>query len=186
MAKFGFDKLREQVLDFVDAEWQFIKEEAAGDTPIEKLLFAALRSTFLVGSTELAWLEVVPNIEVLATRQEEMKKEKKAKLNLLCVPQAQIGDRRVDFLFVSFVPSYPLDTENWTEPVWRKLVIECDGHDFHERTKEQASRDKSRDRSFVLEGYDCFRFTGSEIWKDPLGCADQITEWVMNGWINGH
>ena len=24
----------------------------------------------------------------------------------------------------------------------KKMVIECDGHDFHERTKEQARRDR--------------------------------------------
>lgn len=57
-----------------------------------------------------------------------------------------------------------------------KIAIECDGHDFHERTKEQAARDKSRDRSIVAEGYALFRFTGSEIWADALGCAEQVVD----------
>lgn len=46
------------------------------------------------------------------------------------------------------------------------LVIECDGHAFHEKTKDQAARDKSRDRALTALGYTVLHFTGSEIWKD--------------------
>lgn len=53
------------------------------------------------------------------------------------------------------------------------LVVECDGHDFHEKTKEQAKRDKSRDREMKIMGHDVFRFTGSEIFNDADGCAKQ-------------
>ncbi len=49
-------------------------------------------------------------------------------------------------------------------------VIECDGHDFHERTKEQAQRDKKRDRELQAAGYKVFRFTGSEIWRSRGEC----------------
>jgi hypothetical protein len=50
-------------------------------------------------------------------------------------------------------------------------VIECDGHDFHERTKEQAAHDKRRDRHMQGLGLKVLRFTGSEVWADPFGCA---------------
>jgi len=66
-------------------------------------------------------------------------------------PQAQIGEYRVDFL-VSFFSE--------------KFIIECDGHDFHEKTKEQAGRDKKRDRRLQASGFKVFRFAGSEIWKN--------------------
>lgn len=56
----------------------------------------------------------------------------------------------------------------------RKLVVECDGHEFHERTRAQAAHDKQRDRYFVAEGLRVMRFTGSEIFRDPLGCVDEI------------
>lgn len=55
-----------------------------------------------------------------------------------------------------------------------KIAIECDGHDFHEKTKEQARRDKKRDRYLQTEGWLVARFTGSEIVKDPVGCATQV------------
>lgn len=51
------------------------------------------------------------------------------------------------------------------------VVVECDGHDFHERTKDQAARDRRRDRTIQGWGASIFRFTGSEIHHDALGCA---------------
>ena len=55
-----------------------------------------------------------------------------------------------------------------------KVLVECDGHDFHEKTKGQASRDKEKDRILVRNGYHILRYTGSEITKDPFKCADDI------------
>lgn len=55
-----------------------------------------------------------------------------------------------------------------------RIAIECDGHDFHERTKEQARHDRSRDRALTLAGWTVLRFTGSEIHADPIKCASDI------------
>jgi very-short-patch-repair endonuclease len=54
-----------------------------------------------------------------------------------------------------------------------KLVVECDGHQFHERTKEQAAHDKRRDRELMALGFHVLRFTGSEVW---FGAADAARE----------
>jgi Protein of unknown function (DUF559) len=54
-----------------------------------------------------------------------------------------------------------------------KIAIELDGHDFHERTKEQARRDRSRDRLFVGDGWKVLRFTGSEVFASPEQCCAQ-------------
>jgi very-short-patch-repair endonuclease len=53
------------------------------------------------------------------------------------------------------------------------VVVECDGHNYHERTKEQAAHDRRRDRELQERGFKVARFTGSEIWADPFGCAAQ-------------
>jgi very-short-patch-repair endonuclease len=50
-------------------------------------------------------------------------------------------------------------------------VIECDGHDYHERTKEQARHDRKRDRELLMLGVTTVRFTGSEIFTDGANCA---------------
>ena len=57
-----------------------------------------------------------------------------------------------------------------------KIGVECDGHDFHEKTKEQAARDKKRDRDLQALGYRVLRFSGSEIYRDVNACILAIFE----------
>jgi very-short-patch-repair endonuclease len=51
--------------------------------------------------------------------------------------------------------------------------LELDGHDFHERTKEQAERDKKRDRDLQSIGWQVARFTGSQVYRDPIAVAHE-------------
>lgn len=51
-----------------------------------------------------------------------------------------------------------------------KLVIECDGHEFHS-SKEQIAHDNERNRTLILNGYDVIHFSGSEIYKEPAKCV---------------
>lgn len=46
--------------------------------------------------------------------------------------------------------------------------------------KEQASKDKQRERSLSSQGYKIFRFTGSEIFKDPFKCIHEIITYIEN------
>ncbi len=63
-----------------------------------------------------------------------------------------------------------------------KIAIEADGHNYHERTKTQAARDRSRDRALTLAGWTVLRFTGSEIWRDPQACAQQVYDCVLKAY----
>jgi len=83
---------------------------------------------------------------------------------LQVTPQAVIDKYRADFLFLI------LDEAKKT----KRLVVEVDGHDFHERTKAQAAKDRSRDRWMAENGYDVMRFTGSEVYANPCKCALEI------------
>lgn len=60
----------------------------------------------------------------------------------------------------------------------RKLVVECDGAEFHAITKEQVERDKRRDRYCAARGICVMRFSGAEIHRDPRGCAIEVGLWV--------
>lgn len=51
------------------------------------------------------------------------------------------------------------------------LLVEIDGHEFHERTKQQASSDRARDRRLMRCGYRVARFTGGDVHADPAECA---------------
>lgn len=57
-----------------------------------------------------------------------------------------------------------------------KVCIEVDGHDFHEATKEQAQRDKSRDRYLQAMGWKVVRFTGSEVSRNAWQCVEDLLE----------
>ena len=59
------------------------------------------------------------------------------------------------------------------------VIVEVDGHEYHERTKEQAEYDKSRDRFMTSTEAKVFRFTGREVHRDAKGCAYEVLEYVM-------
>lgn len=60
------------------------------------------------------------------------------------------------------------------------IVVECDGHDYHERTKEQAAHDRKRDRAMTEAGITVLRYTGSEIWRNPFACAQQTIQLALS------
>lgn len=55
-----------------------------------------------------------------------------------------------------------------------RIIVELDGHDFHERTPEQAQKDKSRDRELQAKGWHVLRFTGREVLRDPWLCLNEV------------
>lgn len=122
------------------------------ESPIEAMLAAALLFTD----------RLTPNLSplILALHCEINDYGDKARL---LIPQFKLNDYRIDFAYLE-------------QDVL--VCIECDGHDFHERTKLQAARDKQRDRNIQAAGYPILRFTGSEIWNDPFYCATQIHDFV--------
>lgn len=78
-------------------------------------------------------------------------------------PQHRIGPYTVDFFIWWGV----------TESRHCAFVVECDGHEFHEKTKRQAAHDKARDRFLSARVAKVIRFTGSEIWNNPFECANE-------------
>jgi very-short-patch-repair endonuclease len=88
-------------------------------------------------------------------------------------PQRWFGNYRADFLI-----SY-----RWGKMI-KRLVVECDGHEFHEKTKVQAWRDKKRDREIPHKVY---RFTGSEIHASAKAKAQEILDVIVDfqSWASG-
>lgn len=54
------------------------------------------------------------------------------------------------------------------------IAVEVDGHEFHEKTKQQAARDRERDRFFQSNNILVARFTGSEVHKNAKECALKV------------
>lgn len=82
-------------------------------------------------------------------------------------PQVVIGSYRADFL---------VGMNHLSDDLRQCIVVECDGHEWHERTKEQAARDKARDRYLSAHVGRVIRFTGSEIFRDSVACAQEIAK----------
>jgi very-short-patch-repair endonuclease len=81
--------------------------------------------------------------------------------------QHPVGTYRLDFAIHLSAQADGRSLSQW-------FAIECDGHDFHEKTKEQAQRDKARDRFLTAEGFKILRFTGTEIYADVNLCITEI------------
>ncbi len=80
-------------------------------------------------------------------------------------PQRQVGKYRVDFAIESneFHKSTPV-----------KIAVELDGHEFHERTVDQAVHDRQRDRFLVSEGWKVVRYHRKEIADDLMKVVKEI------------
>ena len=122
-------------------------------SPIEKILALAYEIVIYdIGFPECELLQLYPQEEIV------------------------VDDKRyyADFL---------LDTENVggikrDHPL--KLIIECDGHEFHEKTKEQVILRNERDLSLKMAGYDILHFSGSEIYRNPFECAVKIFDYAVS------
>ncbi len=79
--------------------------------------------------------------------------------------QANFGDYRVDFALNSYVSE-----------IKRTVVVELDGHEFHDRTEKQRRYEKERDR--YLQSSDdinaVLHYTGKEITDSPFNIAADV------------
>jgi very-short-patch-repair endonuclease len=83
------------------------------------------------------------------------------------VPEEEIGGYRVDFLLLADDRDMQVSTQ---------IVVECDGFDFHERTAQQASHDRARDRALLRLGFPTVRYLGADIHHGAECCALDLVE----------
>jgi len=138
-------------LDFaIDTRMEWFEHHC--ESPIE-----AIFGVFLTMSLDMSYPSLLEWCE--AGREVENTFDK---CSFLLIPQYRWQNYRID---------WALRIKGAKRP-W--IFIECDGHDFHERTKEQAERDRSKDREIQAADITIFRFTGRELWRDPVTCAEQV------------
>ena len=59
-------------------------------------------------------------------------------------------------------------------------LIECDGYEFHQKTKKQVEYDNARTRDLQKCGYIVVRFSGSEIWNHPHNCIMELVSIILS------
>lgn len=114
------------------------------DSPIEELMLAHLANRLVFIGHELSW---------------EKPKLKCERDGPVITAQAPVGGFVLDFL---------------VEHRGKRFAIECDGHEYHDRTRQQVAKDKQRDRRVICHGVETLRFSGSEIWNNGIGCSWEI------------
>lgn len=155
------EKFRDRMVDVQASQSMKIRKvlESHG---LEQRMAAGVAGQLVVGYRSQAAELAESPIEVLFLMAFGVHKVTNHRLAIQ--PQRQVGKYRVDVAIC--------EVGDWDG----RLHIELDGHQFHERTKEQAERDRSRDRWFALQGMRLIRFTGREVWRDPEKCVTEAVE----------
>lgn len=168
----GFDLLAQQAAEHAVRCVRELEQRKFGDSPIEQLFFASLVTAADQGGRSITDISTFGPDYPLENAQYGTRMMGRPSSTAFVERQVQVAGWRVDF--VIHYPAVERAYDENGDPYLDRLIVECDGHDFHERTKEQAARDRARDRLAQLEGLPILRFTGSEIWNDPLSCADEV------------
>jgi hypothetical protein len=87
-------------------------------------------------------------------------------------PVKEVGD--VDLAI--FIPSI--------SKRWPVVVVEADGHQFHQLTVEQASNDRRRDRRLVRYRIPVLRFTGTDVVRGSEEFAQEVVDFISERRIN--
>lgn len=122
-------------------------------SPIEQMFWAACHAL-----AAYYWIDLNP-------APNESRGEVSPVPGLHILPQFKDGPYRVDFVLLchGYAKRQP-------------VVVELDGHAFHDKDKQQRAYEKARDRYLVRQGYKVLHFTGSEIVKDPFAAAFEAFE----------
>lgn len=95
-----------------------------------------------------------------------------------------------NYVALSAYPQYEIETNDKKfivdfdvilecQDYYKELIVECDGHDFHEKTKKQVIHDNEREYAIKMSGYDILRFSGSQIYNNPFKVANDVFDYLL-------
>lgn len=121
-------------------------------------IYMLLEQVNLTFANENALIDMPEN--TLYTPIEKLLRDEMFSRNLQFIPQAKFGRHIVDFL---------------VECNQRKLLIECDGRDFHNPQKD-------KERESILKQYNIplIRFSGSELFSNVTSCVDKVEQFIYS------
>lgn len=79
---------------------------------------------------------------------------------------------RADFHF------YIENCKNSEKPNY-EFLVECDGYEYHHKEKWQVKRDNKRDYEIKRAGYEILHFSGTQIYENPMECANDIIDYAL-------
>lgn len=124
------------------------------ESPIEKILYVAMDFVYILREKEFEnW-------------------------NFMVFPQAEVEHKSKTYR-VDFMVSMEKYEDKIQDVIQKDIVVECDGHEFHQKTKEQVKHDNEREMQIKLAGYDVLRFSGTQIYENPMKCANDIIDYAL-------
>ena len=124
--------------------WE-LQKQGVSTSPIEHLFYTAFLALLEIHS----W--IFPNNQAW---------------DITISPQEHIGKYYVDFA---------LQLMNYEkEKCEKEIVVELDGHNFHDKDERQRRYEKQRDRYIQSQGFTIFHFTGKEVTDDPFKPASEV------------
>lgn len=78
-------------------------------------------------------------------------------------------------MFNGYIPDFMITING----LYGGYIVEIDGHEWHERTKEQARADKEKERMYLKNGFIPVRFTGSEVYHNAKMCVNELFEIIF-------
>jgi hypothetical protein len=143
-----------------EVEYEALSGACDCESPIEQLMGVMLAFAFNDTSNPYPWVGSGPEVHRLEAWVD----------NQVWI---EVHERSYRIDFVIYIKDREVCLKN-NRPKIYSIAVECDGHDFHEKTKEQAAHDKMRDRD-LAEVFDLvLHYTGSEIYKGTV--IDDIYE----------
>lgn len=136
------------------AHWDDIVENLKScESPIERAILTALMVADYPGSHVIPMVVHNPKTDAAFPTSE-----------CVLVPQFAFAKYRMDFGLIVRLED-------------RQLIIdiECDGEQFH----QNKASDYARDAYLRSWGIEVFRFSGSEIFQNPLACADKVISRII-------
>ncbi len=152
--EFGFPPVEEALVKDVEKRLDFFKRKIAHE--FERSVFDSISRHGISSPIEQIFL-----IQWKYQRVELLH-------GLVLQPQARIPTDRGTYT-VDFIVSQAHGPS-------ARVAIELDGHEFHEKSKGQASRDKQRERAIISTGLPVLRFTGSEVFNNPRRVIGEIIQ----------
>jgi very-short-patch-repair endonuclease len=128
-------------------------------SPIEQVLYAAMR--------------LVARVNEIDTSDPDQVDGELYVVGLDITPQQKIDKYRVDFL-VTYYRFPRRDKDGKRQQEIRKVVVECDSQQWHERTERERRYEKARDRHLSINEYKVFHYTGAEILQDAFLIAAEV------------
>ncbi len=151
-------------------------DEACSASPIEKIFYTAV-CTLL--ETDYQYGQIAVQTQMTLGEICDVWIEHGVEI----FPQAKIGPYRVDFVLSYRGECLLRDAvhrQTIPEKPFKKIVVELDGHDFHDRDATQRSYEKRRDRFLQKQGYEVFHYTGADVVADPFGVAAECLARVID------